>query len=62
MRCYLINICGRYSPETWCPEVYKERGKERIPYPLFELEAIDDSVLLCESPDYNAGEVVKVQS
>lgn len=42
-------------PETRCPEVYKERGKERIPYPLFELTATDDSFLLCGSPDYIAG-------
>jgi hypothetical protein len=49
-------------PETQCPEVYKERGKERIPYPLFELTATVDSILLYGSSAYIAGEVVKAPS
>ena len=39
-------------------KVNKERGKERIPYPLFELTATDDSALLYGSPDYNNGTTV----
>ena len=45
-------------PETRCPEVYKERGKELFPYPLFDLAASGDSYLLCRSPDYILGAVV----
>jgi len=56
----MVFIERRKKPATQRQEVYKKRGKERIPYPLFELTTTDDAVFLCESPVYNAGIAVMI--